>query len=301
MVVSITLLHTLDEMRAAVELQKTFWGDDSESLVPTHMLFSIAKYGGHILAAYDGERMVGLLIGFLGIMQAEEGEDTSASILQFASKRMVVLPEYRSQGIGNRLKLAQRDLALKQGIRLITWTYDPLMALNAHLNVHKLGCICRTYYPDHYGTSPQGGLTLLGSSDRFLAEWWVANRYVEERLTAAGKTASIERLLAKGGHLLNPTSAGQGGYPIPPQTFTLPDLFDGEAVLVEIPADYGHLARQQADLGRSWRAHTRHIFQTLFAGGYRVVDFIHQNYEGRERGFYVLTTVGAEPDEMDGR
>ena len=41
-------------MHAVVELQKTFWGNDVESVIPAHMLFSLANYGGHVLVAYDG-------------------------------------------------------------------------------------------------------------------------------------------------------------------------------------------------------------------------------------------------------
>ena len=54
------------DMDAAVELQKVYWGENQADLVPAHMLLSIARYGGHIHAAYDGNDMVGLLMGFLG-------------------------------------------------------------------------------------------------------------------------------------------------------------------------------------------------------------------------------------------
>jgi predicted GNAT superfamily acetyltransferase len=79
------------------------------------------------------------------------------AILQLFSKRMVVLPEYRGQGIGYRLKLAQRDFAIEQGIRLVVWTFDPMLAPNAHLNIRKLGVVCHTYYENYYGTSSEGG------------------------------------------------------------------------------------------------------------------------------------------------
>ncbi len=69
--------------------------------------------------------MVGVLIGFLGT-NAEETERPAMANLQMVSKRMVVLPEYRGQGIGYNLKVVQRDLSIRQGIRLVTWTFDPL-------------------------------------------------------------------------------------------------------------------------------------------------------------------------------
>ncbi len=65
-ITSIRILQKLEEMHEAVELQKTYWGMDLESVVPAHMLFSLATSGGHVLAAFDGDKMVAVLIGFLG-------------------------------------------------------------------------------------------------------------------------------------------------------------------------------------------------------------------------------------------
>lgn len=287
----IKLLLTLGEMRAAVELQKTFWGDDSESLVPTHMLFSIAKYGGHVLGVYDQNRLVGLLIGFLGATP-QPGTIITAADLQFASKRMVVLPEYRSHGIGSRLKLAQRDLALAQGIRLVTWTFDPLMALNAHLNIRKLGCLCRVYYPDHYGTEETGGLTLLGSSDRLLAEWWVGHQRVQERAVGNAPVLCLEDYLGQGGHLFDAANWDEAGFPgLPAKRLDARLLRDPATILLEIPTDFKAVVHADPGLAHAWRDYTRDVLQALFAAGYGVVDFIHQDYEGRTRAFYVLSPL----------
>ena len=50
-----------------------------------------------------------------------------------------VTTDARDAGLGLRLKLAQRERSLAMGIDLVEWTYDPLQALNAHLNFTKLG------------------------------------------------------------------------------------------------------------------------------------------------------------------
>src|SRR3954462_12563274 len=113
--IEIRPLRALEDMRPVVEMQKLYWGDDLESVIPAHMLFSLANHGGHVLAAFDGDKPVGVLVGFLSTHQADPPRPAMAN-LQIFSKRMVVLPEYRSQGIGYRLKLAQRDIALKEGI-----------------------------------------------------------------------------------------------------------------------------------------------------------------------------------------
>ena len=78
---------------------------------------------------------------------------------------------FRNRGVGTRLKFAQREFAIKRGIRLIEWTFDPLEARNAYFNFQKLGVVVRRYYPNLYGetTGLQGGLP----TDRIVAEWWL--------------------------------------------------------------------------------------------------------------------------------
>ena len=82
-----------------------------------------------------------------------------------------------------RLKLAQREQAIRMGIELIEWTYDPLQTLNAHLNFTRLGVVVEEYAENIYGesTSPlhQGTPT-----DRFIAQWRLTAPHVERRLTA---------------------------------------------------------------------------------------------------------------------
>src|SRR3990172_6113 len=96
--VEIKALRTMEEMQAAVELQKVYWGDDADNLVPAHMLYSISSFGGHVFAALDGDRMVGMLVGFLGTDPEQTGRPAMANLLVM-SKRMVVLAEYRNQGV----------------------------------------------------------------------------------------------------------------------------------------------------------------------------------------------------------
>jgi predicted GNAT superfamily acetyltransferase len=91
---------------------------------------------------------------------------------------LAVRDSLRNQGLGRRMKLAQRADALEQGFELIEWTFDPLEIKNAHLNLVRLGAIARRYSVNHYGESSsplQGGLP----TDRLVAEWWLkSNRVV---------------------------------------------------------------------------------------------------------------------------
>lgn len=283
--ITIRPLHTLDEMRAVAELQHTYWGSDEEATVPAHMLFSLANYGGHVLAAFDGERLVGALIGFLGT-HIEESHRPAMANLQLVSKRMVVHPDYRSRGIGYRLKLAQRDLSIKQGVRLVTWTFDPLMTANAHLNVRKLGGICPRYLVDYYGTTPGGGLVEFGTSDRLLVEWWVTNRRVEERLFGRRGDLSLAAYLEANTPILNPTDLDGDGLPCPSDYVTTPR---GTLALVEIPTDYRALAAHSEPLARAWRQHVRQVFTGLVDGHFLVTDFLRAQHGGRDRAFYLLS------------
>lgn len=281
---TIRALKTLDEMYEAVDLQRLYWGEDAESLVPAHMLFTIASYGGHVLAAFDGSRMIGVLIGLIG-SNIEESDRPAMANLLIASKRMVVLPDYRSGGIGYRLKVAQREAAIKQGIRLVTWTFDPLRSANAYLNLRKLGAVCERYQRDIYGTRDGNGLAINGVSDRLKVDWWVTSRRVQERLNGSRPDLTFMQYLDGNAKVLNPT--------VDAQPFVKPAIEvaapGGALVMVEIPLNFAHMVNEDAALAHDWQLHIRGILPPLMANGYAVTDFLRTDYEGRERGFYLLS------------
>lgn len=290
MVLEIRALRALSEMQAAVDLQRTYWGEHLESVIPAHMLFSLASHGGHVLAAFDGDDMAGVLVGFLGTSEQDSKRPAMAN-LQIVSKRMVVLPHYRNHGVGYRLKLAQRDVAMTQGIRLVTWTFDPLMALNAHLNVRKLGATCTTFLQDYYGVTDEGGLTTLGSSDRLVAEWWVTNRRVEERIFGNRNDLGIEQYMGAETSILNPTTVTSDGALMPAETTLIPT---SSLALVEIPTDYGRMVRENPELAQRWRLHIRAVLQQQLGVGFVITDFVRASFEGRQRAFYVLSYDGPQ-------
>lgn len=283
-------LFALNDMRAVVELQKVYWGADAESVIPAHMLFSLANYGGHVLTAFDGEIPVGVLVGFLGTHDDDPRRPAMAN-LQIVSKRMVVLPDYRGGGIGYRLKLTQRDRAMSQGVRLVTWTFDPLLALNAHLNIRKLGGICPQYMENYYGNATEGGLATLGTSDRLLVEWWVTNRRVEERLFGKRGDLSLSHYLQAETAILNPTEARSNGFAIPASGTAVPK---SSLALVEVPVNYPEILIKDSALAQAWRQHSRVVFQRMFARGYVVTDFLRERHEERDRAFYLMSYNGPQ-------
>ena len=288
--IEIRPLRTLEDLRPMVDLQKVYWGDDLESVIPAHMLFSLANHGGHVLGAFDDSTPVGMLVGFLSTNMKDPNRPAMANLEVF-SKRMVVLPEYRGQGIGYRLKLSQREIAITQGVRLVVWTFDPVLALNAHLNIRKLGAICNAFYENYYGSSNEGGLATFGISDRLMAEWWVTNRRVEERLNGSRKDLTLSHYLEANTPILNASNLSDDGILLPADTVVIPT---GSLALLEIPARYPALEATNPQLAQAWRLHVRQTFKQIITRGFIVTDFLTEEYEKRERSFYLLSYNGPQ-------
>ena len=164
--------HSVGEFRQVFALQKEVWGFNDAELVPVRIFVVAEKIGGHVLAALDGNEMVAFAFDLPGVRNGR---------MYLHSHMLAVRDQYRNSGIGRRLKLMQRDIALEAGIDVIEWTFDPLEIKNAFFNIEKLGAIARRYVVNQYGTtsSPlQGGLP----SDRLVAEWWLTSKRVETLL-----------------------------------------------------------------------------------------------------------------------
>lgn len=272
-------MQTIAEMDAAVTMQKLYWGEDAGALVPAHMLFSMANYGGHVLAAFDEDRLIGVVIGFLG---TNPGSYPAAEHLLVMSKRLVVLPEYRSQNIGYRLKLAQRDFALTQGIDLVTWTFDPVLAPNANLNIHKLGGIVKRYIPDYFGADSTFE-TL--SADRLVVDWWVNSAHVAEHAAGGAKSSKLETLLSQGAVIANLAGLTDSGFSAPGKVIP---SFEAETLLIEIPRDFTAIKDRDPALAKSWRDHLRELFLAVLDADYTVTDFARAEVAGAQRNFYIL-------------
>ena len=257
---------------AAVEMQKLYWGQDARNLVPAHMLDSLAHYGGHLLGAYLDNALVGILMGFVG-----SDASPAADNLLIMSKRMLVLPGHRGRGIGYRLKLAQRDIAIRQGITRVAWTFEPLLAPNAHLNLRKLGALVTGYAEDYFEYAGAEAL----SGDRLIAQWHVASERVAACISGAANHPSLDDYVSDGASLANPADL-TGEHALPGDA-TL-DYAAGSA-LVEIPADIDALP---ADMARSWRRHIRGVLAPLLRREFIISDFVSANMDGRRRSFYYL-------------
>ncbi|HXZ14029.1 MAG TPA: GNAT family N-acetyltransferase [Candidatus Sulfotelmatobacter sp.] len=172
MIAEIEIRHcrSLDEYKECVRLERHTWG---EAITVPAAIFVVAEHsGGQILGAFDGGRLVGFTLGLAGLRESQH----------FIHSHMTaVLPEYQNRGVGRRLKLFQRQDALKRGIPLVEWTFDPLELKNAHFNLVRLGAIARRYISDCYGVT-ESPLHAGLPTDRLVAEWWIDSDRVKRIL-----------------------------------------------------------------------------------------------------------------------
>src|SRR5688572_26396681 len=147
-------LTLLEEFEACLDLQRDGFGWSDVELMPSRFFVVSRHIGGLVLGAFDGDKLVGFLSAIPGIRNGKP---------YWHSHMLAVTAGSRDSGIGTRLKSAQKEHALQRGIRLIEWTFDPLVSRNAYLNIEKLGVIVRRYYPSFYDSD----------SDRLIAEWWL--------------------------------------------------------------------------------------------------------------------------------
>ncbi len=242
---------------ACEEVQRQVWAaPDNRDVVPASLLITAHKNGGILLGAFDQGQMVAFVFGFIG----SEGEGTTR--IKHCSHMLAVLPAYRGTGLGIALKQGQREILLTQGLKLATWTYDPLQALNAQLNLSRLGAIARRYVRDAYGEM-YDVLNAGVSSDRFEAEWWITSDRVRERMAAPRQAAQIPSIPAvfdvqfEANGLVR--ALGERDW-------------QGDRLWLEIPVDFNRMKELDLDLARAWRESTRNAFEKLFKMGYVAIE-----------------------------
>lgn len=256
--ISIRLARTHEDYAGCEELSRSIWGASERNVVPRELLLTMQLNGGIVQGAWlpDGT-IVGFVFGFLGRRDNQ---------LRLCSHQLGVIPAYRGQGLGIRLKMAQAEEAQRRGLDLITWTFDPLEARNAYINLHRLGAIAQLYDRDHYGVM-EDELNRGLPSDRLEAEWWLgpaANRWRRPRPQEADRAPVILAVGPDGGP--QPTSVR------PSQTRT---------VVVEVPADFQALKAGNPGQALQWRLAAREALEAVLAARFYAADFL-------PRGAYVM-------------
>jgi predicted GNAT superfamily acetyltransferase len=276
-------LSTLDDFHAAEDVQRAAWSSDDIDIAPLHIMLTIARNGGVALGAFAQDQLVGFVLGFLGTSNRYGAEAPATVKLKHCSHMLGVLPDWQSRGVGYALKVAQREAVLNQGVRLITWTYDPLESKNARLNIAKLGAVCNTYIVDYYGEL-NDDLNRGLATDRFQVDWWIAARRTDTRLTRNRPPLKLEHYLAVDTPIINAVQWDDRDLPVCPDSI---EPLQSDRFLVEFPADFQAIRRADHALAKAWRLHLRSICTAAFATGYTAIDYVYEPGQ-HPRSFYVM-------------
>lgn len=251
-----------EEFRKLVEVQIRTWNPSVTDAVGHRIMKAIDDNGGIVLGAFD-ER--GNAIGYsLAFLAEENGR------IFFYSHHTAVLPEMQGRGIGFLLKLAQREEALRRGVDLIKWTFDPLRSLNSYFNLRKLGAIGVRFLRNYYGEM-EDEINRGMRSDRMKVEWHLRSRRVENRLK--GIYSNFDGVEVLGSCL-------KGDLEIPVRH----EISDAENVRIRIPKDLERL-RGREEMGL-WRDHVADLMEHYMGLGYIDVDF--------SDGYHVLSRRGLD-------
>ncbi len=242
--IAIERLGTISHAREVERLQMEIWSANEAWIVPSHVLLIVSEYGGILVGARVEGALVGFVLGFLA--RSSEGRHFHASHM------LGVLPASRQHGVGAALKRYQREVAREQGLDLMRWTFDPLEARNAYLNLHKLGAVCRTYRPDYYGPM-QDALNRDLPSDRLLVEWDLRTDGRPPGWGAAPQTILHNR----------------NGSP----ELAVDGIVSGLPIAIEVPRDLQTIKGRAPDIALSWRLAVRQAFIASFDQGYQACDF----------------------------
>ena len=263
--IALRRLESQSDFAACVQLQIDTWGSRFADCVPTSLLKVSQKVGGVCAGAFtpDG-RLLAFVFGLTGVRQGQ---------LIHWSHMLAVHRDYRDCGVGRRLKEYQRELVRELGIETIYWTFDPLVARNAHLNLNRLGTQVCEYAADMYHET--GSQLHAFGTDRLVVAWPVTLTDGPKLASPAGVAwrsapvaPGIEAAVTEGAQVI--AKIGESG----------------ALLRIEVPSDVEAIPVSQA---RAWRAATRPMFLHLMARGYRVIGFFTDE---RNRCFYVLEREG---------
>lgn len=271
--ITIRRVETTDEYDACVRMQHAIWGHDFTEIVPATMLRVTQKIGGVTAGAFDGNgRLLGFVFGMMGMIDGR---------LVHWSDLLAVHPDARNKGLGRRLKLFQRELLLPLGVETMFWTYDPLVAKNAYLNIVRLGARPAEYVVDMYGADTHSALHGGIGTDRFVVAWQLTKEGGANAPSAP--TDDARERAAPAVNALEPGSS--------PGATALARLPDADVVRVEVPADIEDVIARDISVAARLREETRRAFTHYMHKGYAVTGFSHRVPD--DRYFYILSRNGA--------
>lgn len=262
---------SIDEFKECVRFQEETWGKGFSERVAVAILKVSQRLGGIAAGAYDVE---GALAGFVfGMTGVQEGK------IVHWSDMLAVRSDLQDTGLGTRLKAYQRDQLISRGITRMHWTFDPLEARNAHLNLNKLGAVAGEYVRDMYGLTDSPLHRGLGT-DRFVPTWVMDSPRVTERLVEGrtgpdpGADEGAKRAFAV---------QREGGLGLPGE----PDVdIDADRLLVPIPDSIQAVRDASLEAALRWRDATRSVLSTYLGRGFVAREF----YRREGWGEYLLVS-----------
>jgi predicted GNAT superfamily acetyltransferase len=273
--VTIRDLESIEDLRQVPDVEHAVWGGDDRDIVPVLLLIAAKEAGSILIGAFDDQRLIGFAFGFPGL---EHGE------ISIHSHMTAVLPQYRDLNLGYQLKLAQRERTLAANIRVITWTFDPLQARNAHFNFAKLGVLSDRYKVDFYGSESTSALHQNGT-DRLWVSWLLDSDRVREHLsgkTKPGRSKEPETLLVRCDENSHPVRAD------------LRSALTAGSVGIQIPSDISTIEETDSALAADWRQSTRWAFTECLKTGFYVADFL-RGVSAQSPGTYALARGAIRP------
>jgi predicted GNAT superfamily acetyltransferase len=270
------------EFHAIEDLQKEAWQFSDLDTVPAATLIATQHAGGSVLGAFEGDSMIGFAYAFPAL------EDAHVSM---HSHMLAVKPEYRNCHAGFYMKLVQRERALEKGLDEITWTFDPLQSLNAHLNFTKLGVISHQYIPNFYGEATSSPLHSGFGTDRLWVRWLLNSDRVKRRtsIDASRRAGSISLDASDGAAVIGSALIYSDG--------SRPLLGDFSSLAatrcaIEIPHNINALKEGEPKFGVEWRVATRAAFLAALDEGFIAEDFVRVETGDAPRWFYLLKKNG---------
>ena len=226
--IQVRRLETLIEQNLGRQIFDETWAMDSGTEITPNLLQAMVHSGAYLSGAFIGDKCVGAAFAFPATTEG----------LHLHSHMTAVLDDYRDQGIGYAVKIDQWQWAKKNNYAEITWTFDPLVARNAKLNLIKLGVDISGYYPNFYGDMPDA-LNAGDESDRVMASWKVA-----------------------------------GDQPVAKSVILNPSDLD---IIIKIPEDIVAIRSEDISENLIWRRKVREEFMRAFEKGGKVIGFSANN------------------------
>ena len=255
---------SLEDTEACVDMQREVWGADFDH-VPASLLQVMLHIGGLAIGAFDTQET---LLGFVFSIPGHwHGEAIHWSHM------LAVRQSARDMGLGRTLKQLQRVELARRGIARMMWTFDPLQARNAHLNLNRLGVRVVEYVENMYGIT-RSPLHHGLATDRLIVSCSTSidPNDPAPRAYVDVATAPILSPFPRAGDRTVDYLARQ------PST-----------LLVEIPHDFQEIVQRAPDQAAAWRDATRTHFVSALRDGYRVAGLVRD--PASDRAFYALQLV----------